>query len=354
MMNLIKEKRIHSYDFLRGLAIIAVIATHVVQSFPSGINLIDTAFQFGRYGVQLFYFVSALTMCHMWKLREGEDSPIKKFYIRRVLRIAPLFWLAIPVYLLINGLKPTYFAPNGISLHQVLLTITFLHGFWPDSINSVVPGGWSIAVEMTFYLLFPVLILTIKGRSHIYLALAFAIYFLYTFFLRDFLVYYLTQIYQTNNPELIHDFLFLNFINQVPIFLIGCCLFFLSNNQLKNYSLFFLLWLFVSWAGKFYFKEEGFGFVLMYILIAISTFLIVKFNCSFFILEKLGKYSYSIYLFHFLILKVLQKVLQDLTGLYALLTSFFLAIIFSYIIALLSYELIEKRIHYYALKITKN
>jgi peptidoglycan/LPS O-acetylase OafA/YrhL len=39
----------------------------------------------------------------------------------------------------------------------VLSTVFFIHGWSPTTINSVVPGGWSIAVEMNFYLLVPAL-----------------------------------------------------------------------------------------------------------------------------------------------------------------------------------------------------
>lgn len=164
--------RLRTFDFLRGLAMLGVIVVHTSGSFPSQINAIDFLAGLGRFGVQLFYFISALTMCYMWKQREGENNPVKNFYIRRFFRIAPLFWIAIPVYLLINGYEKNYWAPEGINNLQIFLTATFLHGFWPNSINSVVPGGWSIAVEMTFYALFPFFILNIKRRS-VYLLLAF-------------------------------------------------------------------------------------------------------------------------------------------------------------------------------------
>ena len=65
----------------------------------------------GWTGVNVFYFVSAMTMCLMWTQRV-ETSPTRKFYIRRVLRIAPLFWLAIPLYLIINGTGPSDNAPT--------------------------------------------------------------------------------------------------------------------------------------------------------------------------------------------------------------------------------------------------
>jgi exopolysaccharide production protein ExoZ len=70
-----------------------------------------------------------------------------------------MFWLAIPIYYFVYGMGSAYFAPNGIELHTVIMTATFTHGFWPDTISSLVHGGWSIAVEMTFYLFFPLIFL---------------------------------------------------------------------------------------------------------------------------------------------------------------------------------------------------
>jgi peptidoglycan/LPS O-acetylase OafA/YrhL len=73
------------------------MAIHVSQSFPSNIHAVDFMFVCGWVGVNVFYFVSAMTMCLMCTQRTLETNPTRKFYIRRLLRIAPLFWLAIPV-----------------------------------------------------------------------------------------------------------------------------------------------------------------------------------------------------------------------------------------------------------------
>src|SRR5260370_37813411 len=82
----------------------------------------------------------------------------RSFYIRRVFRIAPLFSAAIFLYLLLTkgeGFKA--WAPGGVSGGDILLTLLFLHGSSVTAFNSVVPGGWSIAVDMPFYLLMPLL-----------------------------------------------------------------------------------------------------------------------------------------------------------------------------------------------------
>jgi peptidoglycan/LPS O-acetylase OafA/YrhL len=56
----------------------------------------------------------------------------------------PTFWLS-------------QFAPSGVHPSYFVLTAFFLHGWHPYTFNSIVPGGWSIAVEMTFYVFFPLI-----------------------------------------------------------------------------------------------------------------------------------------------------------------------------------------------------
>ena len=155
-----------SLDLLRGVAILMVVAAHCAVAAPSvvpGLTLI--AGDYGQLGVQLFFMVSGYTMM----LTYGERTDIaaaESFYLRRVFRIVPLFWLAIVFYLAITGgagIKE--WAPDGIGKTDIILTVFFLHLWSPTAFNSVVPGGWSIAVEMQFYLLFP-LIIWLFRRQH--------------------------------------------------------------------------------------------------------------------------------------------------------------------------------------------
>src|SRR6201996_239992 len=236
--------RSRELDFLRGLAIIGVIAIHVSQEFPSGLHLVDFVFGSGWVGVNIFSFVSALTMCLMWTQREGEQTPTRKFYIRRFLRIAPLFWLAIPLYLALNGTGPRLDAPDGIGPLQVTLTALFLHGFWPDSINSVVPGDWSIAAEMTFYAVFPFVIASFGPRRHLYLALAIAISLFNVLVFKPQAYAFFVAYYGAGHEAFVWNALHLSFVNQLPIFLAGCALFFaLRDGFVKSDAAIFLAWI---------------------------------------------------------------------------------------------------------------
>lgn len=169
-------QRNQSLDLLRGVAILLVVLVHCAISASSSVpGLTAFAHEYGERGVQLFFIVSGYTM--MLTFGGKVDAvAIRSFYIRRAFRIVPLFWAAILFYLLITkgeGFK--FWAPDGIATSDVLRTFLFLHWSSVTAFNSVVPGGWSIAVEMQFYLLFPLLIFLFRrpnGPILVYAAIA--------------------------------------------------------------------------------------------------------------------------------------------------------------------------------------
>jgi peptidoglycan/LPS O-acetylase OafA/YrhL len=159
-------------DALRGYAILMVIAVHTSQSFPDIPNSLAKVLNQGARGVQLFFVTSALTLSMSWVARNESAAD---FYTRRIFRIAPMFWMAIVFFLWLNGTGPSMYAPTGIGLRQIAMTALLVHGFWPDAITSVVPGGWSVADEVIFYALFPAIVpplLKATWRSLIIVAVA--------------------------------------------------------------------------------------------------------------------------------------------------------------------------------------
>ncbi len=150
------EPRRYAYiDALRGYAILMVIAVHTSQAFADLPKEIATVISQGARGVQLFFVTSALTLSMSWVSRHENAM---EFYTRRFFRIAPMFWLAIFIFVSLDGTGPSLYAPDGIGFRHIAMTAMFIHGFWPDTITSVVPGGWSVADEVIFYALFPAII----------------------------------------------------------------------------------------------------------------------------------------------------------------------------------------------------
>lgn len=166
--------------------------------------------------MQLFFVASGFTLAMMWESRKDGAVP---FYIRRFFRIAPAFWVAIVAYLAIDGFGPRYWAPDGIGWPHVLATATFLFGLWPSTINSVVPGGWSIANEMLFYAMFPVVIAACR-EWRITAALLCASILFADFQLRIFIRAFRSML-TDHDPGLVANFVGLWLPNQLPAFIGG-------------------------------------------------------------------------------------------------------------------------------------
>ncbi|MDF2809091.1 MAG: Acyltransferase family protein [Microvirga sp.] len=154
------EERFDFIDSLRGIAILGVVAVHVGPSIEGLSPPLESFAAFTSRGVQLFFMLSAFTLTMISVNRPFTMCP---FYIRRLFRIAPMFYLAMVGYIVLEGTEPSVFAPDGIGLKQVVLTLTFLNGWTIDSFNSIVPGGWSISCEAMFYLFFPLILRYIRS-----------------------------------------------------------------------------------------------------------------------------------------------------------------------------------------------
>ncbi len=143
-------------DALRGLAFVGVLLHHAAPRVP-GVNArVADVLEQGNEGVQLFFIMSALTLfLSLDSRRRTETRPVMNFFIRRFFRIAPLFYAGAVFYYGFDRAVTGGKGPGGSSLGCILSTLTFTNGWSVDWINRLVPGGWSIAVEMNFYLLVP-------------------------------------------------------------------------------------------------------------------------------------------------------------------------------------------------------
>jgi peptidoglycan/LPS O-acetylase OafA/YrhL len=244
-----------------------------------------------------------------WTDRSSNEMfPIRNFFIRRFYRIAPMFYFAILLYVVVNGFSPRYWSPNGIKWWFVPSTALFLHGFHPETINSIVPGGWSIAVEMSFYLILPFLLPYIKSIK----------YFLFFFIISIFL-YGLNQLiiphlftYPENQQYLVRNYSIFNFLGQLPVFFMGilCYLIFRKNYPRKQIAVVGGL-LFVVLMLLFVYPTGGIPHHLIAGgLFAIFALLLARWPARLLvnrITTMLGKLSFSMYLMQFVVLKYFSR-----------------------------------------------
>jgi exopolysaccharide production protein ExoZ len=278
-----------------------VVGFHASITYPLTAAWGHQVAELGNMGVQLFFLVSAVTMCHMWRQRRDETARSPKFYIRRFFRIAPLFWCAIVFYTYLWHVTPDYHL-REISPLDIGLTAVFLHPFSVSAINSVVPGGWSIGIEMGFYALFPLL-----ARLHGTKILGVG-----------FLMYLLLGVMGTaigerfGSGEQYSTFLYYSFLTQLPIFPIGMFVYSLALRESKLDVLpafaVISLWLMVAFTGKFFFHLTTRPFFWCEVLLlATLVDAAVRWNLQMRILGFFGQLSYSMYLFHFAVLFFLER-----------------------------------------------
>ena len=335
------DDRLQPLDFLRGVAILGVVAFHVYAIFDPNHFAISAVAPMGVYGVQLFFIVSALTMCLMWRRRAEEDQPALKFYIRRFFRIAPPFWLAMIGYLALNGAGPSQWSPDGVQARHVLLTATFLHGFSPDTINAIVPGGWSIAVEMTFYFVFPALIAS-KMSARTLTAFALAVY------LSNVMVIEPAYLAVFAGSQPLKDFLYFQFFYQAPIFLLGMALYrVLFDGQPKFHALLIVLaWIALAFIMKFLGLHASPFFWLLVLLLLVFSWGCLKYRVMFRPLNRLGELSYSVYLAHFAIIQLVEFAFRGLSlemhSMVSFLSALSLVLLLCYVSASLCQVTIER------------
>ncbi|HEY9657997.1 MAG TPA: acyltransferase family protein [Allocoleopsis sp.] len=82
--------KLQSIDSLRGIAILLVILVHTSKSVEGLSFPISAISNYGQMGVQLFFIVSAYTLCLSMERRREERLKEVNFFIRRFFRIAPL------------------------------------------------------------------------------------------------------------------------------------------------------------------------------------------------------------------------------------------------------------------------
>jgi peptidoglycan/LPS O-acetylase OafA/YrhL len=278
------------------------------NDFPDFIqNIIEN----GAMGVQLFFVASAFTIFLTYRNRyQKEVNPASNFFIRRFFRIAPMYYLGVIYFLWQDGFGARYMLGDAstISIWNVLSNILFVHSINPYWITSVVPGGWSIAVEVSFYCFVPFLFLRIRNLNQAF------VLFLVTILLRMMLNVWLQRTPLIASEHLWKEYLFFYPPDQLPVFACGVILYFLicaSPGQryiaplvFFTLSLLFLVQYFTQ--TSFVFPAHirfAMAFVLLGYALSQKEFSLLVNPLTVYI----GKISYSMYLVHFAIMYWLTK-----------------------------------------------
>ena len=163
------RKHYPALDGLRGVAILLVLFLHNFGFM--------NYFFFGWLGVDLFFVLSGFLITEILLQTVGRPGYLKNFYSRRVLRIFPLFYLALVICLLILPrigalhLEAGYYTGNQFWFWTYLQNWLFI--FKEPYGDKLLLHTWSLAVEEQFYLVWPLLILLFRTPRRLLVVMLF-------------------------------------------------------------------------------------------------------------------------------------------------------------------------------------
>jgi peptidoglycan/LPS O-acetylase OafA/YrhL len=165
--------RLHPLDGLRGLAALGVVLLHAWMY--TGANLPGKDFELDRWMgelrvcVLLFFVLSGFLLAKPWvTAARGERAApqLASYVVRRLARIAPAYWLALAgAVALLHGTGHG----RDVPLHDIPKFVVFLANVFPETRNQLDPPMWSLHVEVSFYILLPLIGLALirAGRGRI-------------------------------------------------------------------------------------------------------------------------------------------------------------------------------------------
>jgi exopolysaccharide production protein ExoZ len=140
--------RIVSIQHLRALAAIAVLAFHAAQRS-------HLSFPVGALGVDIFFVISGFVM---WSIAGRGQTRPGTFLLNRIRRIVPQYWIATAV--MISGALAGLFPNMELTATHIVASLFFIPHVSPSNghVWPVLVQGWTLDLEMFFYLLFAILL----------------------------------------------------------------------------------------------------------------------------------------------------------------------------------------------------
>ena len=335
---------------LRGIAALAVVLYHLVHlakiAAPEAFGFI--ASDFGK-GVHLFFVVSAFSLMHSTESTLHRQSWATEYFVKRFFRIAPLFYCILTCMILWPVIYSHTFAHSP---QAILLNLTFTFGFVPWT--GIVWAGWTVGVEMLFYAIFPVLLLTVRSISATLVLLLLSVAVTYAARMT------LQTHFESHVSQYGYNWAYFSFPANLCYFVFGILAFRLAARADKSsttirwlvpaYSVVTICSLMFAKPGSllFQWRDEaivwglGFGSLCLWQSTKPSNWCANRF------FEYLGERSYSIYLLHPIAIVLLKNILQDtyaqlvpLIGAYAYFACFIVLLIPLLLLAELTYRFIE-------------
>ncbi len=366
----IKIKRPHfkNLDGLRFLAALSVFVFHIVselkviapeQTKGHFYQLLTFITSKGTLGVNFFFVLSGflITYLILFEIKNKGSFNLKYFLIRRALRIWPLYYLIVLIGFVIFPLIFKDYHTQHHLINYVFFLVNFDEIYYGvnDSINFLA-SPWSVAVEEQFYLFWGILFLMLSTiiYKHKKGGLIFKFIILFLFILS-------LMFRWVNIDE--YRMIYYHTLSVMPDILTGAVLgyLFVSNHpiiiQLKRFSKPKILLVYLIGGLIIIFKTKIFmGEWLVferYIIALFFAFVIIEqisFKHSFYKIENikgtafLGKISYGIYMYHLVVIYLLERLIDFnlFSDAISIILFIVLSLVFTFFVSLASYKWFEQ------------
>lgn len=320
---------VKSLDGLRGLAIILVLLYHI---FPY-----IKIFQIGWIGVDLFFVLSGFLITGILLDTVNHPKYWRNFFGRRVLRIFPLYYFTLILLIVLAILFPSfanhqyvnfdYFSDHQFWFWSYLMNWKILgEGYWLPVI--ILNIFWSLAIEEQFYIFWPFVVLLFKNKLPLFIIIMGPAILIF-------------RVYLAFNDIWDDTAIYTNTLTRIDTILIGALIAygvrkvrwrsFFEKFTLPALAviivLFLILLFFARGFHPFNSYIMAFGYTLIYLSFGCLLIVIIQDGRKLSFLKRLfenriltyfGKYSYSMYVYHWalfmLLFDELVKVFSTVSG----------------------------------------
>lgn len=311
--------RLRWLDGLKGIGILQVILVHCWgrDELPYIMRQIIKA---GGYWVQLFFVISSfLIFSSLERFYSTGNRRLLYWYVLKLVRLIPLYYTAIIIYAILFGGNVWKGNDSTITVWNYIAHFAFMHGFFPKYANSILYVEWYLGVLAIWITISPWLfriIRDVKKTVVVVVASPFICSIVNTV-LRGSLV---------NSDENRVNIAFIDsffIVNHVPTLFSGILLYYIikngwfkQSNDGKEKSHVILVLTIIFMLGEVLEVNDIFGISrtsrwgLCFLLVIISQLLYEGRVLKSEILVFLGKNSYSIYLFHYLVIIYWNKYIK--------------------------------------------
>lgn len=183
------KNKLADIQVLRFTAAFLVVISHTMKELNGGLYQVDNFFSItlvGQFGVDLFFVISGFIMMYVSRNYFHGIRTSIDFFIKRICRIVPLYWLFTFFTVVITLFIPEFKNNNFFDFNYLFSSLLFIPFERGDgNVTPVLGLGWTLNYEMFFYIIFAV-VLFFKSKYRALLFSLILILFVISGFIYDF------------------------------------------------------------------------------------------------------------------------------------------------------------------------